>query len=34
MKKYENQQNLKGIMVENFYISIEGYDLLVVAVNN
>lgn len=32
-ERYKKFENLKGIMVENFYISIEGDDLLVAAVN-
>lgn len=33
-ERYKKFENLKGIMVENFYISIEGDDLLVAAVKN
>lgn len=33
-ERYKKFENLKGIMVENFYISIEGDDLVVVAVKN
>ena len=33
-ERYKKFENLKGIMVENFYISIEGEELVVVAAVN
>lgn len=32
-ERYKKFENLKGIKIENFYISIEGDDLVVAAVN-